>query len=137
MAENILSKNEEVAAEIKARISAVRPSQIRERVREEGMEVAYDREDDHLYITIGAPRECLSISTGGDLDVIVLYEPETYEVRGFEVLFFKEKVKKAKPRQEFWLLVTDFIDRHHETVYIPAASETERAEKAFGELAFA
>jgi hypothetical protein len=137
MVENLLSNNEQLTAEIKARLARIPPSQIREHVRAEGMEVSYDREADHLYITIGSPRESLSISAGGELDPVVLYDPDTFEVRGFEVLFFKEKVGKSRPRQEFWLLIADFIERHQDTVYIPAASESERTEKAIGELAFA
>jgi hypothetical protein len=104
-------------------------------LRETGLEIAYERPEDHLYLTFGAPAEALSIPTEDAMDSVLLYDPETYDVRGFEVLFFMEKITRGQSTSDFWNLVADLINSHGDTVYIPAGREVARAEEALRDVA--
>jgi len=135
MADDILKDNEKLRSAILERISSTAAG-FPERALNEGLEIVYAREIDHLYVTVGSPRESLSIPADGPMHSVVLYDPATFEITGFEVPFFMEKLDK-EPRRiaAFWQFVAELIRSHGDTVYIPGHLETERAERAFRDLA--
>jgi hypothetical protein len=136
MAENLISENRTIRDQIRRRIITSGKSVV-DRVRNEGLRIDYARDEDHLYVMLGVPTLTLSIPLEDELDGMVLYDPDTCEIRGFEILFFMEKMERYKPKAKFWQLVVDFIHEHGDNVYIPANLEREEVERAFREVAFA
>ena len=58
-------------------------------IRRKGILIDYFGEDDHLYITLGEPREGIALFDGS---IIVIADPETLDWLSVEVLDFKKKI---------------------------------------------
>ena len=58
-------------------------------LRREGVLIDYFGEYDHLYITLGEPREGIALFEGS---IVVIADPETLDWLSVEVLDFKKKV---------------------------------------------
>lgn len=58
-------------------------------IRREGVLIDYFEEYDHLYITLGEPREGIALFDGS---IIVIADPDTLDWLSVEVLDFKKKV---------------------------------------------
>jgi hypothetical protein len=136
--QDALSSSRENRSAITSRIFAANAN-LAERHQAEGLEIDYSSEDDYLRITIGEPRESLSIGLQDSLKAIVLYDPDTFEITALEVPFFMERLSKAGSTPEFWLLVAELIKKRSSAaaVYIPAARESRRTGEAFRDLMLA
>jgi hypothetical protein len=86
MVQDALSSSQENRALIIRRILAANPN-LTERIQAEGLEIDYSPEDDYLRITVGEPRESLSIGLHGVLKAVFLYDPETFEITALEAPF--------------------------------------------------
>lgn len=58
-------------------------------LRREGVLIDYFGEDDHLYITLGEPREGVALFDG---NIIIIADPDTLDWLSVEVLDFKKRV---------------------------------------------
>ena len=108
-----------------------------ERMRDEGFEIEYDSELDYLRLTIGEPRESLAISLkDGVFQSLLLYDPATYFVLGFEVPFFKEKLQRDPPKGDFLWSLAELLEKSGDgtRIRIPSGKESARIERAFRDL---
>ncbi len=132
---DILAENEKLRDEIRADILRSNKD-FSERVRREGLSLSYSRESDYLYVTIGSACPTLGISLEDIYDTVLFYDPETFEIRGFEFPFFMERHPKngeATPWGPFAAILRD----HGDNVYIPGLQESERATRAMADFALA
>ena len=89
-------------------------------IEREGVLIEYDRERDHLYVTVGERREGMALLVG---HLVVLAEPETLEFLGFEVPDFKKAIEanELKP----WSRILPFIEWQPIVRVPPAAHNDE------------
>ena len=102
-----------------------------EKMRAEGMTLAYAPDDDYLAITFGEPSE--SVSLPSDAGVYLLLDPDSGELNALEVPFFKETYGQGRLKGEFWQLAAEWLEAGHTSVHIPPRWE-DRAEEAFRDL---
>lgn len=84
-------------------------------IEREGVLIEYDRERDHLYVTVGERREGMALLVG---HLVVLAQPETLEFLGFEIPDFR-RVSQTGALQPLSRLFP-FIE-WQPIVHIPAA----------------
>lgn len=135
MAANPLEANRKVAGDIRQRIVA--RGGVRNRIRAEGATLTYARDTDHLYVVIGEAGESLAIPAEDELDSLILYDPDTYEVRGFEFPLFMRKFSGLEPGAQGYRVFAELITAGLDNVYIPPRESSEEAEAALEDLALA
>lgn len=132
MEENFFDLNDREHSEIGSRIAHANamPSPH----PDEGMGIEYDSELDYLRIRLGSHRESLAFDLEDSARSILLYDPETYRIVGFEVPSFKAKINSGQLREEFWKMVAGLVEQYGDTIYVASAETSERAGRAFREL---
>jgi len=128
-----MDEAERIRESIREQISLSIDSMVR-RVEGEGMEISYARDIDHLYVIIGRPAPTLSFPLEDDLDSLVLYDPETFEIRGWEFPEFQLNHEKVKGTNASLDLFARLIE-HSDTIYIPGGLEMKQTEQALNQLA--
>ncbi len=88
-----------------------------------GMLVEYDSDRDHLYVTLGEPREGMALFTE---NIVFMADPVTLELVGFEILDFKNKLAEGKLTE--WGQMASLFDSHP-VVYIPSGEQAEQAQR--------
>lgn len=126
MVQDALDNSKRHTAEILARVR-----EDGKRADDEGLELHYSPEDDYLTVTVGEPRESVSIPAGV---VYILVDPDSGKINALEVPFFVENFKSGKVEGDFWEIAYRLVEAGHSTVYIPAKKEQERAGTAFKDL---
>ena len=88
-------------------------------IEHEGVLIEYDREHDHLYVTVGERREGMALLVG---NLVVLADSETLEFLGFEIPDFKKAVETdaLKP----WRRILPFIE-WQPVVHVPPAAHND------------
>jgi len=84
-----------------------------------GILIEYERERDHLYMTLGEPREGMALTVG---HLVVLADPETLEFIGFEIPDFKKAVETDALKE--WARILPFIE-WQPVVHIPPAAHND------------
>lgn len=133
MADRALDESRRYQAELRPRVAAANKN-LGRRIRVEGMEVEYEPERDHLYVTLGSPRPSEAIALGDGTHTVILLDPETYEITGLEAPFFMEDFNRVQQQNEFWQLIVELIQKRGNVVYIPPDEQTKRTEKALSTL---
>jgi hypothetical protein len=127
MAQDALEESKRYRAQMDAKLQG--RASLARKMREQGIEIAYLPENDYLTITIGSPRESVSLSMGGGIYFLV--EPDSGEINAIEVPFFREMyVRGPLKGGEFWDLVYELTEAGRNEVLIPARGEQERTERA-------
>ena len=133
MAERALDESRRYRAEITPKVAAANKN-LGQRIRTRGLEIEYLPEQDLLYVTLGeaTPSEAIALNDG--THAVLLLDPETYEITGVEAPFFMEDFRRLEEKPEIWRVVVDMIEKGGNAIYVPAADDAKRAEKAFGGL---
>lgn len=100
-----------------------------------GIGVLYARDIDHLYVTIGTPKEAIGFTADDEMESILLYDPDSYDIRAIEVDMFFEKLQRAESCEPFWTLIKEMINLHGDTFFIPGKAEAKKVTSAFKKLA--
>lgn len=88
-------------------------------IEREGVLIEYERDRDHLYVTLGEPREGMALTVG---HLVVLADPETLEFIGFEIPDFKKAVETDALKE--WARILPFIE-WQPVVHIPPAAHND------------
>ena len=130
MAENTVS---EIQTRIRERLA--KGAGLIDLIEQHGMEIAYARDIDHVYLTIGKPVDTLALPVEDEMESLVLYDPENYEIRGFEFPGFLNRFYSLAPSNRLYQLIAEFIREGTDTVYIPGSRDRQQTEEALLELA--
>jgi hypothetical protein len=133
MAERALNESRRYREQVAPKVAAANED-MGQRMKAAGMEIEYVPDEDHLYVTIGSPRSSEAIPLGDGTRAVLLVDPETYEITGFEAPFFMEDLQRLQDQPEFFRLVADMIRRGGNHIYVPPAAEAEKAEEAMRAL---
>ena len=128
-----MDETDSLRQEIRSRIASSAGAML-QRVERDGMELTYAKDIDHLYVMIGEPAPSLSFPLEDAMDSILLYDPETYEIRGWEFPSFRQNYPRVKGTNASLDLFAR-LTAHSDNVYIPGGVEQEQAEQALSELA--
>ena len=128
-----MAENDSLREEIRRRIAASAGAML-QRVEREGMELTYAEEIDHLYVMIGPAEPSLSFPLDDAMNSVVLYDADTFEIRGWEFPAFRENYSRVKGTNASLDLFARLTE-HSDNVYIPGDAEKEQAEKALNDLA--
>lgn len=93
-----------------------------------GVSVSYTSEHDHLYVTLGEPREGMAIFSGS---VVLIVDPDTAELLGVEVPGFERAVESGAVGDE-WALLASLIEDKTE-IRVPPVQDEHDIKRVLGQ----